>query len=381
MSLSLSLVASLSLLGFLETFDDAWATRWVQSDWTGGLNQSGPWERRSGGLATAADAHFYALSARLPTVVATRSSDLFVQYTVAHPQALDCGGGYLKLFPSSVDQAHLHGGADEDAYRLMFGPDICGGDKKTHLIFEYQGRTVERRERMACKSDTAAHLYGLALHANGSYAVRLDDETLAAGTLADDWPFLAPPTIPDPNASKPADWVDEPTVADPAEAKPEGWDDVPAEVADPAATKPADWDESDDGEWEPPLVANPEYKGEWVARRIANPAYQGEWAHPHVPNPAYAPDDSMGRYDDIGVVGFELWQVKSGTVFDDVLVSTSAAEAAAHAAEVLERLEAEAKAAKEAEAVRAAEEAEAAKEAEEAEAAKEAEEEHAKEEL
>ena len=54
-----------------------------------------------------------------------------MQYVVKHEQGIDCGGGYLKLFPSTVDQKKLHGGADEDVYNIMFGPDICGYDKKT----------------------------------------------------------------------------------------------------------------------------------------------------------------------------------------------------------------------------------------------------------
>ena len=54
-----------------------------------------------------------------------------MQYVVKHEQGIDCGGGYLKLFPSTVDQKKLHGGADEDVYNIMFGHDICGYDKKT----------------------------------------------------------------------------------------------------------------------------------------------------------------------------------------------------------------------------------------------------------
>jgi len=31
-------------------------------------------------------------------------------------------------------------------------------------------------------------------------------------------------------------------------------------VPDPAATKPADWDDEEDGDWEAPIVANPKCK-------------------------------------------------------------------------------------------------------------------------
>lgn len=36
--------------------------------------------------------------------------------------------------------------------------------------------------------------------------------------------------------------------------------DKPENIPDPDAKKPDDWDEDMDGEWEPPMVTNPEYK-------------------------------------------------------------------------------------------------------------------------
>jgi calreticulin len=41
--------------------------------------------------------------------------------------------------------------------------------------------------------------------------------------------------------------------------KPEDWEQ-PEHVADPDATKPEDWDDEMDGEWEPPMIDNPDYK-------------------------------------------------------------------------------------------------------------------------
>jgi len=32
--------------------------------------------------------------------------------------------------------------------------------------------------------------------------------------------------------------------------------------------KPEDWDDEMDGEWEPPMIDNPEYKGEWKPRQV-----------------------------------------------------------------------------------------------------------------
>jgi calreticulin len=70
-----------------------------------------------------------------------------------------------------------------------------------------------------------------------------------------------------------------------------------------------------DGEWEPPMIDNPEYKGEWKARQIDNPEYNAEDAK------------ALGKYDEICKIGFDLWQVKSGTIFDNVLITDDVAEA------------------------------------------------------
>merc|ERR1711988_1039544 len=106
--------------------------------------------------------------------------------------------------------------------------------------------------------------------------------------------------------------------------KPDGWDDIPKEMPDPDATVPDDWDEEDDGTWEPPNIPNPEYKGEWKVKRIDNPDYKGEWVHPEIDNPDYKDDKDMYKVcDPCDTVGFELWQVKAGTIFDDIIVTDS----------------------------------------------------------
>lgn len=35
-----------------------------------------------------------------------------------------------------------------------------------------------------------------------------------------------------------------------------------------------------DGEWEPPMIDNPEHKGTWKPKQIKNPNYKGKWIHP-----------------------------------------------------------------------------------------------------
>merc|ERR1711965_813935 len=104
--------------------------------------------------------------------------------------------------------------------------------------------------------------------------------------------------------------------------------------------KPEDWDDEEDGEWEPAQINNPKFKGEWKPKMIDNPAYKGEWVHPEIDNPEYAADDSIYRYSDIGAIGFELWQVKSGTIFDNIIVADSVSDAEAHGKKYFEQTKA-----------------------------------------
>lgn len=63
----------------------------------------------------------------------------------------------------------------------------------------------------------------------------------------------------DPDAKKPEDWDDREKLDDPEDKKPEDWD-KPEHIPDPDAKKPEDWDDEMDGEWEPPMIDNPDYK-------------------------------------------------------------------------------------------------------------------------
>jgi len=76
---------------------------------------------------------------------------------------------------------------------------------------------------------------------------------------------------------------------------------------------------------------NPDYKGQWVGKRISNPAYKGMWEAKKIANPEYTDDDELYKYDDFGFIGFDLWQVKGGTIFDNVILTDDVAEADAFA--------------------------------------------------
>jgi calreticulin len=294
--------------------------------------------------------------------------DLVLSYTVKHEQDLDCGGAYIKLLPAGVDAKSFGG---DSPYSIMFGPDVCGySTRKTHVIFTYEGKNLLTKKSIRCETDKVGHRYTLVVRPDNTYEVQIDGAKVESGNLADDWDFLKPKTIKDPKASKPADWADEAQIPDPADVKPENWDDVPAKIPDPAAKQPEDWDAEEDGEWEAPTIDNPAYKGEWKPKMIANPAYKGAWVHPEVPNPEYKEDAELYHVcKPCAAVGFELWQVKAGSIFDDIVVTDSLAEAEAFAAETFDVKRGPEKAAMEAAEKAKKEEEEAARKAREAEEA------------
>jgi calreticulin len=307
-----------------ENFDAGWEDRWVQSEANDNLGtfkgSAGKFNNDADedfGIKTSQDAKFYAYSTK-HTDFNNEDKTTYIQFVVKHEQNIDCGGGYVKLFPASLDQTEMNG---DSPYNVMFGPDICGpGTRKVHVIFAYNGQNLESKKKIPCKFDELSHLYTLVISPDNTYEVRIDGEKVESGNLEEDFDFLPPKMINDPEVSKPEDWVDEKKIADPEDTKPEDWDQ-PANIVDPEAEKPEDWDDEMDGEWEAPMIPNPEYKGEWKPKMIDNPEYKGEWEHPQIANPDYSPDDKLYQYDSFGVLGLDLWQVKSGTIFDSFLIT------------------------------------------------------------
>lgn len=325
--------AVLSEVYFEEQFGEGWEDRWIQSTHKGA--EAGKFVASAGkfygdaekdvGIQTSQDARFYALSAAFKPL-SNLDKPMVIQFTVKHEQNIDCGGGYIKLFDCSLDQTDMHG---ESPYNVMFGPDICGpGTKKVHVIFEHKGKNHLIKKDIRCKDDVFTHLYTLVINTDGTYEVLIDNEKAESGSFTDDWDFLPPKTIKDPAEKKPEDWVDQAKIDDPEDVKPEDWEKT-EHIADPDATKPEDWDDEMDGEWEPPMIDNPEYKGEWKPRQIDNPDYKGAWVHPEIDNPEYNADDAAGiaKYAENCKIGYDLWQVKAGTIFDNMMITDDPAEA------------------------------------------------------
>lgn len=217
-----------------------------------------------------------------------------------------------------IDQAKFEGSTP---YQIMFGPDICGySTKRIHAIFNHNGDNLLIKKTVDCETDEYTHVYTLEVESDNTYKILVDGAERDSGSLYDQWDFEKPKEINDPDQSKPSDWVDTEMMSDPLDSKPDDWEQEET-IADPDAEQPEDWDEEDDGEWEPPMIPNPDFKGEWKAKQIKNPDYKGPWEHPQVPNPEYEEQSDVYKRGDLNHVGFEIWQVKAGTVFGNLMVT------------------------------------------------------------
>jgi len=311
---------------YMET-DPFSSNRWVTSNWKQDTGEAAKFEWSSGlwtgdenhkGIRTPTDAKFYSATSKLSKTFDNTEQTLVLQFSVKHEQKIDCGGGYIKLLPPDIDASNFNGNSK---YTIMFGPDICGySTKKVHTIFNHQGDNLLKKTDVKCPDDEFTHFYTLVVKSDDSYDIWIDGESKETGSLKEGWDFEKPKTIKDPNAKKPSDWVDDQDMDDPNDVKPNDWD-KDEKISDSDAMKPDDWDDSEDGEWEAPMIPNPEYKGVWRAKRIPNPKYKGPWVHPEIPNPDYVEVKNVYKRGPIGFVGIEIWQVKAGTLFGDFLVT------------------------------------------------------------
>merc|ERR1712054_374746 len=212
-----------------------------------------------------------------------KDKDLIIQYQAKYEKDIECGGGYVKVGPKMADAT---GFGDPTPYNIMFGPDKCGYNKRTHLIFNYDGKNVLKKSDLTYKQEDegTSHLYTLIVKPDNTVRVEIDQEKIYEGSLKEDWEVLKPKQIADPEDKKPEDWADD------------------SMIVDPDAKKPDDWDDEEDGEWEAPMKDNPAYKGEWSVKRISNPAYKGFWEAKKIANPEYEDDDSVYKFADFGFI-------------------------------------------------------------------------------
>jgi len=323
---------------FSETFGDGWEGRWTASKWKESEGTAGKWVASAGkwfkdeaedkGIQTSEDSRFFGISAGFDSF-SNEGKELIIQYQAKYEKDVECGGGYLKIGPKLSDLTTF---GDPTPYNIMFGPDKCGYTKRTHLIFSYKGKNVLKKSDLSYKQEGegTSHLYRLIVKPDNTVRVEIDEEKIYEGSLKEDWEMLKPKEISDPDDKKPDDWVDDSMMDDPEDKKPDDWVEE-KRMVDSEAKKPDDWDDEEDGEWEAPMKDNPAYKGDWYVKRISNPAYKGFWEAKKIANPEYEDDDALYKYADFGFIGFDLWQVKGGTIFDNVIITDDKAEADAFA--------------------------------------------------
>ncbi|XP_052155689.1 calreticulin-3-like [Oryza glaberrima] len=322
---SLLLVVSGEVI-FEERFDDDWGSRWVKSDWKRSEGKAGTFKHTAGsysgdpddrGIQTTSDAKHFAISAKFPEF-SNKNRTLVVQYSIKIEQDIECGGAYIKLMSGYVNQKKFGG---DTPYSFMFGPDICGDQtKKLHLILSYQGQNYPIKKDLKCETDKLTHFYTFILRPDASYSLLVDNREREFGSMYTDWDILPPRKIKESNAKKPKDWDDREYIEDPNEVKPEGYDSIPKEIPDPKDKKPESWDDDDDGVWKPRMIPNPEYKGRWKRKKIKNPNYKGKWKIPWIDNPEFEDDPDLYVLKPLQYVGIEVWQVKAGSVFDNILI-------------------------------------------------------------
>ncbi|KAK9831361.1 hypothetical protein WJX81_005717 [Elliptochloris bilobata] len=364
---------------FFEEYGPGWDSRWIYSSddkYSGRFEVEAPEGTDNSALKVPEKAKHYGITTKLDTEV-DPADGLVLQYELKLSEGLTCGGAYLKYLTATpdFDPADL---TDGTPYSIMFGPDKCGATNKVHLILRHKAPngTIEEKHLKfppSVELDKGTHVYTAILYpSNNSYAVLVDGSERKGGSLFEDFePAFNPlEEVDDPEDSKPSSWVDTPKIPDPAAVKPDDWDedapkmipdedaekpagwldDEPADMPDPESTQPEDWDTEEDGDWEAPsipnlkckaapgcgpwtrpLKPNPEFKGKWSAALIDNPDYKGPWAPRKIPNPHYFRDDApLGNLGKIGAAAIEIWTMDTGYFFDNVLVASDPAAAAAH---------------------------------------------------
>mmetsp|Transcript_59870 Transcript_59870/g.129786 ORF Transcript_59870/g.129786 Transcript_59870/m.129786 type:complete len:548 (-) Transcript_59870:193-1836(-) len=359
-------------LHWVETFDgDVWS-RWTPSS-NERYNGRFTVEKRKQealvgdvGLLVPAEAKHYGVATVFAPLEGKPDVPFVIQLEVKFQDGLTCGGSYVKLFNSESGQARDFD--NETPYVIMFGPDRCGATDKVHFILRHKSPKTQEWEEKHFKDppnvphDQLSHLYGLVINPDNTFEIQIDGQRKAEGSLLTSMqpPVNPPKEIDDPFDKKPADWVEEAMMDDPEASKPDDWDedepstivdtdvqmpagwreDAEPKIADPAASRPDDWDDEEDGEWEPPMIpnpdckvgcgkwkppmkSNPKYKGKWHAPRIDNPDYKGIWKPKQVPNPNYFVDEAPCVLPRINAVGIDIWTMNGGILFDNMLLSTS----------------------------------------------------------
>lgn len=325
------------------------------------------------GLVVKTVAAHHAVSRKLPEAFSNENDHLVLQYEVKLQEGISCGGAYIKLLSGDYDPAQF---GLSTPFKVLFGPDVCGANNKIDLVLHVKNPRTGEYERRDLKNPPMArtnqllNLYTLVLSKEQTVEIRIDGEVALFASLYDEGLFSPPlnpeKTIPDSKDRKPAFWDDREYVADPKSVKPDDydakyasptipdesavkpadWDDtVPEYIEDPNATRPEHWNDEIDGiwlapeivnplcystgcgVWKPPQLPNADYIGPWTQEVVENPNYMGEWKPRNIPNPDYFEVVNPSFIGPVTGLGFELWTMDSGILFDNIYLGHSVGEA------------------------------------------------------
>ncbi|KAM5308653.1 calreticulin-3 isoform 3-T3 [Glossophaga mutica] len=184
------------------------------------------------------------------------------------------------------------------------GPDICGFDiKKVHVILHFKNQYHSNKKPIRCKVDGFTHLYTLILRPDLTYEVKIDGQTIESGSIEYDWNLTSLKKL----EKSPAESKEK-------ENKPQDWE---KHFLDASASKPSDWNHELDGDWQASLLQKPPYQDDLKPEGIDKDV----WLHQKMKNTKYLLEYDLSEFENIGAIGLELWQVRSGTIFDNFLIT------------------------------------------------------------
>ncbi|KAB0406628.1 hypothetical protein E2I00_018631, partial [Balaenoptera physalus] len=171
-------------------------------------------------------------------------------------------------------------------------PDICGFDvKKVHVILHFKNQYHSNKKSIRCKVDGFTHLYTLILRPDLTYEVKIDGQSIESGSIEYDWQLTSLKKMEKASAES-EDWDQA------AEGKSQAWK---KHFLDASASTPSDWNSELDGDRQAPMLQKP--------------------PHQKMKNTNYLTEYDLSEFENIGAIGLELWQVRSGTIFDNFLIT------------------------------------------------------------
>jgi len=143
---------------------------------------------------------FHEASTQLATPVHSKAASFIFQYSVTFEQGIDCGGGYIKLLGEKYNQTTFGG---DTPFLIMFGPDICGNDNKIRFILDRNETSYSWKKYYKAPNDKSTPLLYFGFASNEIYEVYIDAKLLEKGVVSEDWGWIIPKEIADPNDKKP----------------------------------------------------------------------------------------------------------------------------------------------------------------------------------